>query len=125
MKRVAPDMTRSLMARATDRARARTSRLIEDARNLAEDTSRQQRLDAQKCSSCFYIAQIGGAAMTSQACMCCHQDQLHASTNTDVLCLSCAHELQLCRHCGGDLEMNVDRADWPTPKNPKIQEAIP
>lgn len=125
MKREAPEMTQSLMARATERARARTSRLIEDARNLAEDTSRQQRLDAQKCSSCFYIAQIGGAAMTSQDCMCCHQDQLHASTNTDVLCLSCAREHQLCRHCGGDLEMNADRPDWPAPRNPNFPEFSP
>jgi len=48
--------------------------------------------------------------------MCCGKDQLYGNTRTDALCLECAQETMLCKHCGGDRELRTERRDWPDSK---------
>lgn len=104
------------MVRATESAKSQVHDAIKRAKDIAEDSDKTRRLAAQECKACFYFSRIGGAAMTSQDCMCCGVEQLHSSTNTDALCIECAVKCKLCKHCGGDLEMIV-RRKWPEPSN--------
>lgn len=55
-----------------------------------------------------------GAAITLEPCMRCGEMQTYGSTNTDALCLPCAKETGLCKHCGGDLALRERRKTWPT-----------
>lgn len=117
MHRPALPMTPANMANATRRAQAKVQGVLDLARELTTDPRKDERLAKGLCKACFYgPPRIAGAAMTSQPCMCCGADQMYGSTNTDVLCAPCAQENGLCKHCGGDLDMNADRAEWPTAK---------
>lgn len=98
---------------ATEQAQRRVQSWCARAKAVAEDTQRDERLAAHECKACFYATRIGGAAMTTRPCMACGQDQRYSSTATDALCLACAQEHHLCKRCGGDLELNGARADWP------------
>lgn len=108
-------MNKANMVAATERAKRHVQRQLDLAKEVAEDTRKEERLKAQLCKSCFYSARIGGAAMTTRPCMCCGDDEMYSSTATDVLCLDCARTHGLCKHCGGDLEMRVGRRNWPGP----------
>jgi hypothetical protein len=82
------------------------------ALRAASDGDRDKRLAALECPWCFYQAhgRIGGSAMTGWTCAECHQDQpLWSSTATPKLCPPCAHELELCRECGADLDLRHRR----------------
>jgi hypothetical protein len=102
---------------ASSRSHSYLRDLLERARRAEQDVDRQARLAKGFCVSCHYvIGRIGGAAMTSQPCACCLAPQMYASTNTDALCLPCAKEHSLCKHCGGDLDMRERRRNWPEPR---------
>ena len=102
------------MSNATHQAKSQSESLIERATRLQADAKRTERLEAGLCRWCFYAAgRIGGAAMTTQPCAACKEDQLYSSTCTDVLCLPCAKEHDLCKRCGGDREMRTLRRKWP------------
>jgi hypothetical protein len=107
-------MNSANMVRATESAKSRVQDALKRAQDIAEDSDKKRRLAAQECKACFYFSRIGGASMTSQACMCCGVEQMHSSTNTDALCIECAVKSKLCKHCGGDLGMVV-RRKWPEP----------
>lgn len=113
MKRSAKEMNRRNLVSATRQSASRVRYILSLAKSIDEDARREERLGDQQCKACFYQDKIGGAAMTSQPCMCCGTDQLFTSTNTDALCLRCAREHALCKHCGGDIEMNTEREAWP------------
>lgn len=107
-------MTAATMARATLRATEKIQSVLDYAQQLETDPRREERLAKQFCKACFYgPPRVAGAAMTTQPCMCCGEDQQYGSTNTDVLCLDCAKAHDLCKHCGGDLALQLDRKDWP------------
>lgn len=103
----------STMTRATRRASNFVADLLKRADRIREDAKKDQRLERHFCVSCFYIERIGGAAMTTAPCMCCNRDQMYGSTDTDVLCLDCARQHRLCKHCGGDVLMDTHRQNWP------------
>jgi hypothetical protein len=91
--------------------------LIERAEKAKNDTDREARLIKQLCISCHYIrGRIGGAAMTTQPCACCLKPEMYGSTATDELCLSCADKHNLCKRCGGDIDMKRGRRKWPEPR---------
>lgn len=107
-------MTAATMVQATRIAKAKIQSVMDYAQQLESDPKREERLARNMCKACFYgPPRIGGSAMTSQPCMCCGDDQMYASTNTDVLCLDCAKAHGLCKHCGGDVEIRTDRENWP------------
>lgn len=83
------------------------------ADRIKDDTEKQDRKKAQQCKACYYFTGLGGAAVTNRECAGCGEDQTYGSTNTDALCLPCAAEHKLCKHCGGDLEMRPGRRNWP------------
>lgn len=114
MHRPTPTMTVDYLKQATWRAQQRIKAAIKLAQELQQDPRSADRLAAQECRTCYYIPGLGGAAMTTQACMCCGTEQQFSSTNTDVLCPNCAAKHNLCKHCGGDLASDTARSSWPT-----------
>jgi len=105
---------RATLTAATAQSKRRVEDTLARAERIKNDTDKAERLEAQLCKACFYFTGIGGAAMTARECAGCGEDQLYGSTNTDALCMSCASEHSLCKHCGGDLEMREGRRNWPS-----------
>ena len=104
------------MVYATETARRYKKELIDRCEEIKNDKRKHERLESNECAWCFYNARIGCSAMTEQACMCCGEKVLYGSTNTDALCIKCAKENQLCKHCGGDVDMRSRRKEWPISK---------
>ena len=108
-------MNVSNMVYASFRSNSRVQNLLNIANEIAKDLRASERTLKNECKSCFYyVAKIGGSAITHKECMCCGIDQMYGSTCTDVLCLECAKKHKLCRHCGGDINMNERRRKWPS-----------
>jgi hypothetical protein len=103
------------MTSATHRAANVADDFIQRATRLQDDPEREKRISACLCRVCYYVSgRIGGAAMTTQPCAGCGEDQHYSSTATDNLCVSCAREHNLCKRCGGDREMRTLRRKWPS-----------
>jgi hypothetical protein len=117
MQRAAPVYRRDFAVHKTSYAKSAYDDLIKRARDAENDTERDKRLEKHECKCCFYVfrGRIGGAAMTEQNCALCHEPQMYGSTNTDVVCMACAKESHICKHCGGDLDMRERRRFWPAP----------
>jgi hypothetical protein len=117
MKQYPMSMTISNMVWQTERAKDAYNHYQKLAEAMKTDNDKIARLRSHECISCYYTGKIGGriggSAMTHKACMCCGQDQLYSSTNTDALCMTCAQKCDLCKHCGGDVQMRVRRKEWP------------
>ena len=111
-------MSKSNLISNTERSRARYKAVLDLAEEMKTDTRKEDRLRKQECIACFYSSQIGGCAITNRDCMCCGENQIYGSTATDKLCLRCATEHNLCRHCGGDINMNTRRRSWPNDTRP-------
>lgn len=114
MQRDAPVLSPSFMASRTMQARKQVESAIERAKALEADERRDERIASQRCKACFYFPRMAGQAITAQPCACCAAPQTYSNTDTDVLCLPCASEHALCKHCGGDLDMRAARRSWPT-----------
>ena len=110
-------MNKGNMIAATYRAKDRVNDWIELVEKVTNDTDKAKRLERNWCKACHYSSHLGGCAMTTRPCMNCEKDVGYGSTNTDVLCLDCAKQLKLCKHCGGDLEMRIRRKEWPEKKD--------
>ena len=106
----APFPTDSSINLATRIARDRAKQAADYAQKLATDPQREKRMLKHFCAACYYApARLAGAAMTTRDCACCGTPQLYVSTNTDPLCPDCAVAHSLCKHCGGDINMSLDR----------------
>jgi len=114
MQKKARPMTAQSMASATFMSARRVDDLFKLAKKLEQDPERERRIAEQRCKACFYFVGMGGAAMTTQPCMSCQLDVTYGSTNTSVMCLPCAQVGRMCRHCGGDIDMDMKRTDWPS-----------
>ena len=100
---------------STNNRRYRKDRIIELAKLLTEDLEKEKRKEESLCQVCYYDkSRIGGAAITFRPCGCCGKEQCYASTCTDVLCLDCAKELTLCKHCGALIDLT--KTHWKTTK---------
>ena len=113
MERNPAKFDRYAMVSATRSARCRVQSAVDYAAKLQQDPERERRLEAGRCVACYYSTGLAGAAFTSQPCACCLTPQRYPSTKTDALCLACAQQHSLCKHCGGDLEMHEGRREWP------------
>lgn len=111
-------MSKCGMVSATERAKQRIRSITVLAQEIAGDSRKRDRLVRHECRSCFYGSGIAGAAITHRPCMCCGKNVMYGSTATDVLCMACAVQHTLCRHCGGDLELRTRRKDWPSAPAP-------
>ncbi len=114
-------MNKGNMIGATERAKAHAGEWIRHAEEVTNDARKQERLSSHECKACFYSSRIGGAAMTSRPCMSCGSVEMYGSTNTDVLCRSCATQHELCKHCGGDLEIRTRRKECPVTPNVEVR----
>ncbi len=105
MKYEATPVTAESIARATWRAQRQAVEITRLAESLKKDPDKKARLEKRLCKVCYYSrgSRIGGAAMTFRDCGSCGKEQSYGSTITDVLCLDCARELSLCKHCGADI----------------------
>jgi hypothetical protein len=97
--------------RATSNAKDRIQRMRESLEGIDLDLEKKDRLEKCLCKHCFYLYQsrMGGAKMTNRDCGICHETQRYSSTATDPLCLPCAKINNLCKQCGGDIEMKHTR----------------
>lgn len=113
MQRSAPKMDDRYLERQTRDSIEIRDLIIARAKKLVEDPDRTRRLEKCQCPTCFYQEpMMAGAAVTLQPCMCCHEVQQYGSTRTNVLCLPCAQENELCVKCGADIYWRTDRP-WP------------
>jgi hypothetical protein len=113
MQRKAPKFDRYFLTSRTNMAKSRVDDTIKRARMVEADEDKERRLGRQYCKACHYFPRIAGQAFTEQHCACCGVSQMHSSTDTEALCLPCAEQHTLCKHCGGDLEMRTGRRNWP------------
>jgi hypothetical protein len=113
MERPAPTFERSFLLQRTRSASRRFEGVLAMARRLTEDPEKGARQARQYCKPCYYEERLAGQAITEQPCACCSKPQTYASTLTDVLCLECAREHELCKRCGADIEIRIDRKVWP------------
>lgn len=80
------------------------------AKNLQEDPQKQERIKNCKCLVCWYRS--GGMhtnAFVYTNCKSCNKDLQFATSNTDEVCIDCAKEHKLCKHCGADIEYKERR----------------
>lgn len=110
-QRKAPFSRKTVMT-DSGRAKDRVRHVVELAEKYQKDPDRKRRLEMQQCIPCYYTSRIGGAAMTHQECAACGSDELYGSTATEKLCLSCARKYEVCKCCGGDIKMRMNRKDW-------------
>lgn len=119
MKNNAKKFTPEAMTLATGLAKRRVQNTIDLAQSLAADAGRERRLADQRCAACYYFPRVAGQAFTDQPCACCGIEQTYSSTDTDALCITCAVVHDLCKHCGGDLNMDSTRSHWPEASTPQ------
>lgn len=96
---------------ATARARNSIIQVSELAKAFEEDAHKGIRFLKSECKVCFYTHKIGAQAFTTRECACCGVDQVYGHSATDVLCVECSVKHSLCKHCGGDIDLQLDR-DW-------------
>lgn len=93
-------------------AQKRVNQWIKTAENVLKDTQQEKRLAAHQCKACFYGTSVSGRAMTAHSCGACGKEEVFPNTDFHALCMECAKKDALCKRCGGDLEMNLERS-WP------------
>lgn len=118
MERKRRTMTAQNLKAWTRRSQDQVRNILERADQLRNDPEKAKREEACLCRLCFYQHRLAGAAVTTEPCMCCGLPQTYGSTDTDALCLECAEKTGLCKHCGGDRELQGDRNAWPEPLVP-------
>lgn len=77
---------------------------LDGLKRYLEDPDKEKRVIDQECVCCYYSTKFGGAAMTTSQCGLCVKDMNFSSTCTDILCKECAHDHNLCKHCGADMD---------------------
>lgn len=82
---------------------------LEISEKLKDDPDKDQRLNSQQCTTCYYTPCMGGSALTESICRICQSSIVNASTMVDVLCIECARQRNLCVLCGGDINLNLNR----------------
>jgi predicted nucleic acid-binding protein len=100
---------------ATHVASGQVADAIQAVQDMTNDAQKDERLAKHFCKACFYLRRrtLAGQAFTHQPCACCLEEQTYSSTNTDALCLACAQEHKLCKHCSADIELDSAREEWP------------
>lgn len=77
---------------------------------IDSDPQHKERIAMSQCGMCFYEkSRIGAATCTEVQCAFCDVILHSGNTNIDILCLECAANAGLCRHCGCDLDFKNRR----------------
>lgn len=110
MKYQAKKIDQSALQWATDSAISRKESIVRKALNITNDPQKKERKEKSLCVIHYYQeGRMGGAAMCTQPCGICNEEQVYGSTATDALCLKCATAYKLCKECGADLELKPRR----------------
>jgi hypothetical protein len=84
--------------------------VIKFSLNLTNDPEKTKRLESQLCVYCFYKeGGFAGQAFSTKKCEICEDPQTYSSTDTDDLCLACAKEHKLCKHCNSHIDLKIKR----------------
>lgn len=121
MNRKPKDFAPQEQSMSTYFSKKRVEGALKLAKKLEEDPDQSTRHAQQLCKACYYFPAMAGQAFTTQPCACCHVDQTYSNTNTDALCMDCAKQHHLCKHCSGDIKMDTGRTVWPAPKHSETQ----
>jgi hypothetical protein len=124
-------LTLATVRESTSHMAFRVKETLAKAKKLEFDLDFKDRRQKQQCVWCFYYDyRFGGQAMTNSNCASCNKDGMFGSTDVDLLCLPCAKELNLCVHCGADMELKSRRRltplidtdqNWPVvPERPPV-----
>lgn len=59
-----------------------------------------------ECKYCTYINsdRIAGQAFTHAICKTCGKEMIFPSTDTDLYCVECAKKMNICKHCGSEMD---------------------
>lgn len=91
----------------------RTRQRYDDQMRALLDASRdarwKERTEKGLCRACFYLPAPADWRGPGHRCMACDGE----TAPDAVLCVECSDNNCLCCHCGGDIDMNTRRADWP------------
>lgn len=69
------------------------------------DKKHIERTDNQECKACNYIDDnLYFQAFTDTHCGICGKKMTFCNSDTDKVCLNCAIENGLCKHCGGRMD---------------------
>jgi len=74
-------------------------------------TAYKMRLASNYCLACAVNSNVAGRALTQGVCAMCGVPFTHANTDVPMLCAACAQRDHLCRRCGGDMSLNLQR-EW-------------
>lgn len=71
-----------------------------------QDKAKEFRKEHCICKYCYYIntGRIAGQAFTTIECKECKKETTFPSTDTDKYCLKCAQKLNVCKHCGSEMD---------------------
>lgn len=97
---------------ATCRANHYYLAALERAEKMRDDADQKSRHEASECVVCYVpygAGRMGGATSTSRPCAICATILNFGNTCIDMLCVDCARENQLCKHCGGDVDLKYRR----------------
>lgn len=94
----------------TEQAKRHCKDVIESANAIQNDTKKEERLQQAECKACFYLrGRIGGNVMTNVDCSACGKQMHFSNTSVDTVCKDCAKKHNLCKRCGGDIDMKNRR----------------
>ena len=70
------------------------------------DISVEERKANCTCKYCSYIDKdkVVMDAFTYSKCRTCGKELVSANSDTDVYCISCARENNVCKHCGAEMD---------------------
>lgn len=104
-----PFSPKHLMLR-TLRTRQRYDDQMRALLDAGRDAQQEERVEKGLCRACFYLPEPADWRGPGHRCMACGSGRNGPGS---VLCTGCARSCRLCCHCGGDIDMNTRRADWP------------
>ena len=88
-------------------AKQEASKLIESVSNFQTDLHKENRKKLQQCKRCFYLRNgtIACQAFCDQDCGICSKTMSFSSSDTNIVCDSCAASHNLCAKCGADMDL--------------------
>lgn len=110
MKAIKKRCDNATIEHSTWSAKIRIDRTIGMAEKYKTDPDKKERLEYNLCPVHYYNEdRVGGAVITKIECAICGKELSFSNTCVDMLCDKCASELNLCKHCGGDIDAKKRR----------------
>jgi len=108
-----PKRTKALTTKEWNRINAasaysqeRVAGKLSEALVLATDARKEQRLAIHLCPCCYYQgASFAGQGFTEWKCILCETKGMYPNTAVPLICDTCSDSFDLCRSCGGTLDM--------------------